>query len=148
MPPSAYLAALLELLHGDFAGEQVARALRQIGRWLAGPSESVVMAPLNIAALVVLVRVLLWPRANAWLRLIACAALAQHGIGLFFGAASRYNYLTWLLTLLAVAFWLQGEGIEMLRRRYPALSERIRSHPASIALGRGLDRMSRLLQSA
>ena len=39
MPPSAYLAALSELAHFDFAGEHVARALRQIAGWLAGPSE-------------------------------------------------------------------------------------------------------------
>ena len=39
MPPSAYLAALQELLRFDFAGEQLARAIRQVGDWLAGPSE-------------------------------------------------------------------------------------------------------------
>ena len=31
--------------------------LHQLGDWLAGPSELVVMAPLHIAAIVVLVRV-------------------------------------------------------------------------------------------
>ena len=40
MPPSAYLAALAELLRLDFAGEQLARAIRQVGAWLAGPAES------------------------------------------------------------------------------------------------------------
>src|SRR5262249_56618858 len=47
MPPSAYLAALAELAHLDFAGAHVARALRQVGGWLAGPSESLAMIPFN-----------------------------------------------------------------------------------------------------
>ena len=57
MPPSAYVAALSELLRLEFSGEHVTQALRQLGAWLAGPSEFVVMAPLHIAALAVLVRV-------------------------------------------------------------------------------------------
>src|SRR6516165_10036549 len=68
MPPSAYLAALAELAHFDFAGEHVTRAMRQIGGWLAGPSEAVVMAPLNAAAILVLLRVALWRGADPWLR--------------------------------------------------------------------------------
>src|SRR5262249_53080766 len=71
MPPSASLAALVELAHSNFAGEHVARAMRQIGGWLAGPSEAVVMAPLNAAAILVLVRVALWRGADPWLRLTA-----------------------------------------------------------------------------
>src|SRR5262249_56276827 len=59
MPPSAYLAAFAELAHLNFAGEYVARARHQIAGWLAGPSEFVAMAPLNAAAILVLVRVAL-----------------------------------------------------------------------------------------
>ena len=56
MPPSAYVAAFSELLRLDFTGEHVAQALHQLGAWLAGPSELVIMAPLHIAAIAVLVR--------------------------------------------------------------------------------------------
>src|SRR5262249_60328494 len=60
MPPAAYLAALGELAHLNFAGEHVVRALRQIAGWLAGPSGWVAMAPPNAAANVVLIRLALW----------------------------------------------------------------------------------------
>jgi hypothetical protein len=118
------------------------RALRQLGGWLAGPSESAVMAPLNAAALVVLVRVALWRTADPWLRLTACATLVQHCVGLFYATAGRYYYLTWVLTLLVVAAWVHGEGVDIFRRRFPQLSARVAKHPASLALARGLDRMS------
>ncbi len=146
MPPSAYLAALAELAHFDVAGEHVARAMRQIGGWLAGPSESVVMAPLNAAAILVLLRVALWRGADPWLRLTACATLAQHGVALFYPGDGRYHYLTWLLTLLVVAAWIHGEGVAMLRRWFPHFTQRVAKHPASLALARGLDRMSEMLQ--
>ena len=47
MPPSAYLAALSELLRLDFAGRACRARGEQIGAWLAGPSELLVMAPLT-----------------------------------------------------------------------------------------------------
>ena len=146
MPPSAYLAALAELARLDVAGEHVVRALRQIAGWLAGPSESAVMAPLNAAALIVLVRVAAWRKADPWLRLAAGATLVQHCVGLFYATAGRYYYLTWLLTFLVVMVWVHDEGIDILRRRFPELSKRVAEHPASAALARGLDRMSRMLQ--
>jgi hypothetical protein len=147
-PPWVYLAALGELVHLDFAGEHVARALRQLGGWLAGPSESVVMAPFHAAAILVLARVVLWKRADPWLRLTACATLVQQMVGVFYATAGRYYYLTWLLTLTVVAAWLYGEGLELIRRRWPALGERIASHPASGALARTLERMVRLIDPA
>jgi hypothetical protein len=146
MPPSAYLAALAELAHLNFAGEHVARAMRQIAGWLAGPSEAIAMAPLNAAAILVLVRVALWRRADPWLRLTALATLAQHGVALFYPADGRYHYLTWLLTLLVVAAWVNREGLEIVRRWLPHFSARVAKHPASVALGRGLDRMSEMLE--
>jgi hypothetical protein len=115
MPPWAYLAALSELVRLDFAGEQIRRALTQIGGWLAGPSEYVVMAPLNAAALVVLVRVALWPQRDGWLRLTAWATLAQQSVGLFYATPGRYYYLTWLMTLLIVSVWVHREGLAILR---------------------------------
>jgi hypothetical protein len=146
MPPAAYLAALGELAHLDLAGEHVVRALRQIAGWLAGPSESAAMAPLNAAAFIVLIRVVLWRKAQPWLRLTAIATLAQHGVALFYASAGRYYYLTWLLTLVVVAAWVHGEGLDMARRRFPRLTERIAKHPARLALARGLRRMGEMVE--
>ena len=140
MPPAAYLAALAELLRLELSGEHLARAARQIGGWLAGPSELVFMAPLNIAAVAVVIRVVMWRQADPWLRLTAGATLAQHCVGLFFLTYGRYYYLTWLLTLLIVAVWLHGEGLVLLQRRWPALSRRVGMHPASVMVGRSLER--------
>jgi len=146
MPPAAYLAALVELAHLNFAGEHVIRALRQIAGWLAGPSESLAMVPLNAAAIVVLIRVVLWQKAQSWLRLTAIATLVQQGVALFYASAGRYYYLTWLLTLLVVAAWVHGEGLDMMRRRFPRLTERVAKHPACLALARALRRMGEMVE--
>jgi hypothetical protein len=148
MPPSAYLAAFAELLHLQFAGEHVVRAVEQIGGWLAGPSEHVAMAPLNAAAIIVLIRVAAWGGADPWLRLTAGATLVQQCVGLFYLTGGRYYYLTWLLTLLVVAAWMHGEGVALVRRRFPVLTERIESHPAGAALTRGLRRLACMLNDA
>jgi hypothetical protein len=146
MPPSAYLAAFAELLHLQVHDEHVVRAVKQIGGWLAGPSELVAMAPLNAAAIVVLIRVAAWGRADPWLRLTAGATVVQQCVGLFYLTGGRYYYLTWLLTLLVVAAWIHGEGIVLLQRRFPLLTERVAAHPASAALSRALGRMARMLE--
>jgi hypothetical protein len=146
MPPAAYLSALAEVARFDLAGDHVARAIRQIGGWLAGPSEALVMAPLHAAAIAVLVRVAVWGKVDPWLRLTAGATLLQQCVGMFYATAGRYYYLTWLLTLLVVVVWINGEGIELVRRRFPGFSERVAKHRMSMALVRGLDRMSRLLE--
>jgi hypothetical protein len=141
MPPAAYLAALVEFAHLNFAGEHVIRALRQVAGWLAGPSESLAMVPLNAAAIVVLIRVIFLRNAMPWLRLTAIATLAQHGVALFYASAGRYYYLTWLLTLLVVAAWVHGEGLDMVRPRFPRPTDRVAKHPACLALARALRRM-------
>jgi hypothetical protein len=105
-----------------------------------------VMAPLNAAAIIVLIRVMLSKAAEAWLRLTAFATLMQHGVALFYAGSGRYYYLTWLLTLLVVAAWLHGEGLDLLRRRFPGFTERIAKHPARLALARGLHRMAAMVQ--
>jgi hypothetical protein len=143
MPPSVYLAALAELARLDFAGEHVARALHQIGVWLAGPSEFLAMVPLNGVAIAIVIRVAVWGRIDPWLRLTAWATLAQHCVGPFYLATGRYHYLTWLLTLLVVTAWFHGEGLAWLRRRFPAAGIRAENHPASAKLARGLDWMAR-----
>jgi hypothetical protein len=146
MPPSAYLAAIAELVHLNFAGEYVARARHQIASWLAGPSEMIAMAPLSAVAILVLVRVALWRAADPWLRLTALATLPQHGVALFYPGDGRYHYLTWLLTLLVVAAWVHGEGLPTVRRWFPRFTQRVAKHPASLALARGLARMSEMLE--
>jgi hypothetical protein len=119
MPPSAYVAALGELIRLDLHGEHIVRALRHIGGWLAGPSESHLMIPLNAAAIVVLVRIAAWKEIDPWLRLTAWATFAQQCVGIFYATAGRYHYLTWLLTLLVVVVWIRHEGLDLVRRRYP-----------------------------
>jgi hypothetical protein len=146
MPPSAYLAAFAELAHLNFAGEYVTRARHQIAGWLAGPSELIAMAPLDAAAILVLVRVALWRAADPWLRLTALATLAQHGVALFYPGDGRYHYLTWLLTLLVVAAWVHGEGLPIVRWWFPRFTQRLAKLPASLALARGLGRMSEMVQ--
>jgi hypothetical protein len=146
MPPSAYLAALAELAHLNFAGEYVARAQHQIAGWLAGPSEMIGMVPFNAAAILVLVRVALWRAADPWLRLTAFATLAQHCVALVYPGDGRYHYLTWLLTLLVVAAWVHGEALPIVRRWFPRFTQRVTKHPASLALARGLGRMSEMVQ--
>jgi hypothetical protein len=139
-PPSVYLAAFAELVRLDFAEGDIVRVLKQIGGWLAGPSESVLMAPLHVAAFAVLVRAAAHRGIDPWLRLTAAALLVQHCVGIFYATGARYYYLTWLLTLLVVTAWVHAEGLALFRRRWPAPAERIAAHPASIALARGLDR--------
>jgi hypothetical protein len=141
-PPSVYLAALSELLRFDWSGGQAARAARQIGSWLAGTAESVWTAPLSVMAIAVLVRVALWRGADPWLRLTASAMLVQQCVVIFYAAAGRYQYLTWLLTSLVVAAWVEREGLPLLRRRFPDFTARVANHPLSAALGRGLARLS------
>jgi hypothetical protein len=103
------------------------------------------MAPLHAAAIIILLRMALWRRAEPWLRLTAVATLAQQGVGLFYAGAGRYYYLTWLLTLLVVAVWVRDEGIGIFRRRFSDFSQRVAQHPTSVAFVRGLDRIGGMI---
>jgi hypothetical protein len=141
MPPSAYLAALGELAHVNLAGEHIGRALRQIGGWLAGPSESYLMVPLNAAAIAVVIRVALWKEIDPWLRLIAWATLAQQCVGLFYATAGRYHYLTWLLTLLVTTVWMRREGFALVHHRYPGIATVIENHPVRRTLALWLHKL-------
>ena len=145
MPPSAYLAAARELLMFDFSGGNFSRALMQIPHWLSGPAESFFTVPLNAAGVVILIYVVLRGRTfDPWLRLIGAAALAQHAVALFYAATARYHFLTWFLTMLVVMVWFHRNGIDWLRRRYPAMSERIAAHPLRLALASGLLRLQKV----
>lgn len=122
MPPSAWLAALGELMRLDLGGAHVARVVQQLGGWLSGVSESALTIPLHVAGLVVLVHVALRGRAyDPWLRLLAVATVAQQCVGLFYVGTPRYYLLTWLLTFVVVAAWTQREGFPWLAQRAPWL---------------------------
>jgi hypothetical protein len=40
---------------------------------------------------------------------------------------------------------VHGEGIDMIRRRFPDFSQRIAKHPASVAFVRSLDRVGGMI---
>lgn len=144
MPPSAYVAALGELLRLDLAGEHVRMWLLQWARWLAGPSESFLMIPLHAVAVVVLIRVAALRAFDPWLRLIAAAALVQHTVAWFYLSSDRYYYLVWFLTLLVCAVWVRDEGVAMLQHRLPRVAKALEHHPAGARLERLLDWFARL----
>jgi hypothetical protein len=139
MPPSAWIAMFGELIHFNFGGEHIRRGILQIARWLAGPSESFIMIPLNAAAIAVLVRVALGRRFDGWLRLTALAMLAQHPVALFYLSADRYYYLTWLITMLVCMAWLRDEGLGLLRRRRPGVAAWLETNPFTRWLSTALD---------
>jgi hypothetical protein len=145
MPPSAYVAAAHELVTLNFSGGNCRRALLQIANWLSGPAESYWTIPLNAAGLAVLIYVVVRGRTfDPWLRLLGAAALAQHAVALFYrGDVARYHFLTWFLTMVVVMVFMHEVGIDWLRRRYPELSERLATHPASLWLASGLARLQK-----
>jgi hypothetical protein len=144
-PPSVYAAALSDLAHLDFGAGAIARVLSQIAGLLAGPSESLAMAPLGVVAIVILLRVALCGRAHdLWLRLTAGAALALLCVALFYPTAGRYHYVAWLLTLLVCAAWMREAGLALLTRWLPRPSAWLATHPGSRAAARVLDRWTAL----
>ena len=125
MSPLDYLKAAGEILRLDFGGTHVLGAFRQISAWLSGASEFPGMIPLHAAAIVVLIRVSIFgSKFNRWLRLIAFAALVQHGIGACYVTRARYSLGTWLLTVLVCAAWTQIEGLHLFDRYWPGLRSR------------------------
>ncbi len=85
MPPSAYGAALHELLRLDFGGEHIRRGLINIMQWLTGASGAswpqdaaliCILIPAHAAAVIALIYVVALRRFDPWLRLIGAAALA------------------------------------------------------------------------
>ena len=143
--PSAWVAALSELLRLDLTGEHVQRGIWQIAQWLAGPWSFLALIPLHAAAIIVLVRVALWGRRfDPWLRLTAGAMLAQHPVALFYLPYNRYYYLAWLLTALVCAVWLRDEGGPLLQQRFLRGAEWLGRHPLRMWLGRVLDWWTRV----
>jgi hypothetical protein len=144
MPPSAYAAALRELVTLHFSGGYLLRAVTQIADWLSGPLESYATIPLNAAGVAIVIYVVVRGRSyDPWLRLIGASALAQHAVALFYnGSIGRYHYLTWFLTMLVVMAWLHNEG--WFARRYPIMSARLISNPWSRRLQSGLTRLQKV----
>jgi hypothetical protein len=140
-PPSVYAAALGDLVRLDFGAGNIARVLTQLVGLLAGPSESPLAAPLGAAGIAILFVVVLRRSSyDRWLRLVGAAALALHGVALFYPTAGRYHHMAWFLTLLVCAVWMRDEGVDWLRRRIPRASVRLAGHPALLAGSRLLDR--------
>lgn len=138
MPPSAYLSALIDLARFDFGSEYLARGARQIVKWLSGPSELALMAPLHALSLVVLVRVMVRTGFDPWLRLIAGATLTQHAVSLFYIATPRYHFLSWFCTGLVAVVWFKVEGIALLRSLLPLWWDRIWNNPFNRSIERSL----------
>ncbi|MCW5692749.1 MAG: hypothetical protein KIT48_10310 [Pseudolabrys sp.] len=140
MPPAAWLAALREIVAFDFAGGFAHRALMQIPNWLSGPAESYWTVPLNAAGVVMLIFVVVRGRDfDPWLRLVGAAALAQHAVAFFYIATARYHFLSWFLTLLVCAAFMQQIGLPWFERRYPAAMARLTRvlWPPKLAAGIG-----------
>ena len=144
MPPKAWLTALVELLNSRLfrrgiatGGEPVrclvVRSVRPAASD-AGPRGGGRFACLHCR---------LGRMFDPWLRLVALAALAQHGVALFYAGVPRYYFVAWLVTSLIVAVWFEQRGIEILRRRWPEFFERLRQQPLSRALSRGLSELER-----
>jgi hypothetical protein len=155
MPPSAYIAALHELMQLDFGGEYLTRLTMNTMSWLTGPSALpwrpyaplvLVLILLHAASVAIVVYVTIWGRIfDPWLRLIGASALAQHVVALFYTTATaRYHFLTWFLTTLVVMVWFQRVGIKLLERQYPVLSRRLAVHPWSRWLASGLNRLQKV----
>jgi general stress protein CsbA len=145
MPPSAYVAALHELLTFNFAGGYFKRALMQIVNWLGGPAESYWTIPLNAASVAIVGYIVVRGRNfDPWLRLIGAAALTQCTVAFFYrGEYGRYHFLTWFLIMLVVMVFMHEAGIGWLQRRYPALSAHLANHPMTQRLASGLSWLQR-----
>jgi hypothetical protein len=144
MPPSAYATAVRDLASFDFTGLKA--IMVQLAHWLSGPAESFSTIPLNAIAVAVLIYVVVADRRfDPWLRLIGAAALAEHGVALFYNASiGRYHFLTWLLTMLVDAAWLEQIGLPWFAHRYPARYRRMSTHPLRLRLASGLMRLQKI----
>ena len=142
MPPLDYLIAARDMVTLNFGSTYVARAFTQLGRWLGGPHYLLATIPLNLAGFLVLIRVGVFGRTyDPWLRAVALSALLQHGIGICYVNYDRYNLVTWLLTAIVSAVWLQAEGLPLLARRRPDFYAWLANAPGTVRFGNGLNRL-------
>jgi hypothetical protein len=143
MLPSAYMQALIEFATLNFRGENLTRAVVQIADWLSGVSGSYFAIPIGVAAVAIIVVVAAHKTFDPWLRLIALATLAQHGVMLFYATTQRYHLLTWLMSYLIVTAWLYSAGLPWLRRRYAGHVDRFEKTPAVVGIAHGLREFDR-----
>ncbi len=143
MTPSAYLQALLEFLTLDFRGENLKRAISQVADWLSGTSGSYASIPVGAAAIAVIVFVIARKSFDPWLRLIALATLAQHGVMLFYATTQRYHLLTWLMSYLVVTVWLYAVALPWVRQRFPDRFGRVEAAPLVAGMSQGLRELDR-----
>lgn len=143
MPPSSWLKAAGEIVHLDFSGQHIGGGIVQIANWLSGPVESYAAIPVGAAAVAIVIFAILRRTFDPWLRLIALATLAQHGVMLVYATTQRYHLLTWLMTFVIVTAWLHAYAVPWLRRRFPRAVERIAGQPAIVALGMALQDLDR-----
>ena len=131
MPPSEFFKAAWDVLHLDLASDHVVAAIKKLAWWLSGPENIYATIPLNAFAVATLVRVGVFGRRfDPWLRLVALAALLQHGTGICYADWDRYHLSSWLLTALVAIVWLRVEGLPWLDKVFPSLRERIAAHAA------------------
>jgi len=45
-----------------------------------------------------------------------------------------------------VAAWVHGEGLDMMRRRFPRFADRVAKHPACLALAGAFRRMGEMVE--
>jgi hypothetical protein len=118
MPVSAWLSAVSELVHLNFAGEHLHRALVQIGGWLSGPGEQLAFVPFNAAVIVMVVMVVIRGRdLDPALRLIGAAVLAECAVDLLYAPTPRYFLSMWLLAMVVVAGLAERRLPDFLARR-------------------------------
>ena len=125
MSPADYRDALGELMRLDLSGAHLARAATQVMDLLAGPSGLWAFAPLHLAAMLIVLRVMCAARFEPMLRLTALATIALSPIGLIYSVTVRYNLVMWLLTALITLAWIRQEGLAWLEARAPSLSRRL-----------------------
>jgi hypothetical protein len=134
MPPSAYAAALAELIHFGFGGRmsvapcgnsarRAARTIRVLSHGAGEYRRHRGGHPHGIVE-----------EVDPWLRLTALATLINKGT--LFMRLARYYYLTWLLTLLITTGRMQREGLVLFQRRFPGLAAQFAKHPARLAVAR------------
>ena len=117
MPPSAYIATLVELIRLDLTGEHVRGAVGQIADWLSGPGALRATIPLHAAAVAVVVYLTVRGREfDPWLRLIGAAVLAEYVVDLIYAATPRYFYEMWFLTALIVAYVIEQRAQAWLHK--------------------------------
>ncbi|WP_115935898.1 hypothetical protein [Aestuariispira insulae] len=120
-PPGTYLTMVQEIMSGAFDGPAFEQVRGQIAEW----SER--LHPISLMGLAGVVAICFSRRKLPLdLRLLAFAAIPQHGILLFYQAHSRFKWLVWLISILLACHMLCHYWLPAFARRHPRITERIR----------------------